>query len=184
MANTVNNVTTGKPKVSGAIWTAPVGTTLPTDSTTALDAAFKCVGYISADGLSENISRSSEKINAWGGETVLYPQTEYEKTYKFVMLEATNVDVLKEVYGQDNVTGTLATGITVSENSEELDERSYVFEEILRDDSTKRTVVPRGKITELDEIVHRDNEATAYGVTVGCLPDSSGCGAYQYIKAA
>lgn len=184
MANTVSNVTTGKPKVTGAIWTAPIGTTLPTDSTTALDVAFTCVGYISEDGLVEGTSRSSDKIKAWGGDPVLYTETEYEKTYKFTMLEATNVAVLKEVYGQSNVTGTLSGGIAISENAKELDARCYVIDEVLRDASTKRIVIPNGKITELDDITHKDDEAVAYGVTVSCLPDTSGNVSYQYIKAA
>ena len=34
-------VTVSKPKVGGAVWRAPLGTTLPTDATTALDKAFK-----------------------------------------------------------------------------------------------------------------------------------------------
>ena len=37
----VENVTTAKPKIDGAIYSAPKGTTLPTDAKTALDAAFK-----------------------------------------------------------------------------------------------------------------------------------------------
>ena len=40
------NVTQAKPKVGGAVHYAPIGTTLPTDATTALDPTFKSLGYI------------------------------------------------------------------------------------------------------------------------------------------
>lgn len=45
------NVSTGKPKVGGAIWRAPVGTTLPKDTETALDAAFKELLFFSQESL-------------------------------------------------------------------------------------------------------------------------------------
>ena len=39
-----SHVTTAKPKVGGAIYSAPLGTELPTDATTALNTAFKSLG--------------------------------------------------------------------------------------------------------------------------------------------
>ena len=43
MANTASNVSAGKPAIAGAIHFAPKGTTLPTDTTTALAAAFEAL---------------------------------------------------------------------------------------------------------------------------------------------
>lgn len=65
MAKT-ENVTYGKPKVGGAVSVAPLGTVLPTDAKTALNEAFKNLGYISEDGLNNENSPESEKIKAWG----------------------------------------------------------------------------------------------------------------------
>ena len=62
-----------KPKTTGAIWVAPVGSTLPTDATTALDAAFKCLGYASEDGVTNANSPDTDTVKAWGGDTVLTP---------------------------------------------------------------------------------------------------------------
>ena len=58
MANTVANVSAGKPAVGGAVFVAPTGTTLPTDATTALGSAFKALGYCSDDGLTNSNSAS------------------------------------------------------------------------------------------------------------------------------
>jgi len=51
--------------VTGAVYVAPTGSTAPTDATTALDAAWKSVGYISEDGVVESNDTENEEVKAW-----------------------------------------------------------------------------------------------------------------------
>ena len=120
-------VTNAKPKTGGSVHVAPLGTTLPTDATTALAAAFESLGYISEDGITNSTTRESASIKEWGGSTVLNPQTEFEATYKMTFLDSVDLNVLKAVFGSANVTGTLATGITVKVNADELDEQQSIW---------------------------------------------------------
>lgn len=180
----VNNVSYGKPLTDGAISTAPLGTTLPTDATTKLDMKFKSLGYVSEDGITNENSPESEKIKAWGGKTVLVSQTEKPDTYQFTLIEVLNLDVLKVVYGDENVSGTLKTGITIKANAKPMQARCFVIETLLNGDTIKRMVIPNGVISEVGEISYKDDEAIGYETTIECLPDKDGNTHYEYIKGA
>lgn len=181
---TATNVSAGKPKIGGAIYTAPVGTPLPTNVSDDLNEAFKSLGYVSEDGLTNTTSLEVEKIKAWGGDTVLVIQSSKEDQFKYVLIEIKNKDVLGYVYGEDNVSGTLETGLVVKVNNADVPERSIVIDMILRDNTLKRIVIPSCKISDVGDIVYSDGDAIGYDTTVDCTPDSEGNTHYEYIQKA
>lgn len=179
--NKASNVTAGKPKITGAIFRAPVGTTLPTDAKTELDAAFKCLGYVSEDGVTNGNSPESEQTKAWGGDVVLSTQTEKPDTFQFKLIEAKNVDVLKMIYGDSHVTGDLNTGITIDVTAEDPGPAAYVIDMVLKDGDLKRMVIPSASISEMDDIVYNDSEPVGYDVTLTATADDTGCTHHEYI---
>ncbi len=179
--NKASNVTAGKPKITGAIFRAPVGSTLPTDAKTELDAAFKCLGYVSEDGVTNGNSPESKQTKAWGGDVVLSTQTEKPDTFQFKLIEAKNVDVLKMIYGDSHVAGTLDTGITVDVTAEDPGPAAYVIDMILKDGDLKRLVIPSASISEMDDIVYNDSEPVGYDVTLTATADDTGCTHHEYI---
>lgn len=182
MANNNRNVSAGKPKIGGAIYRAPLGTTLPTTATEALNPGFVPMGYVSSDGLTNANGISTENIKAWGGDTVLVVQNDKTDTLAFMLIEVLNENVLAAVFGSANVSGSLTAGITVNVNAALQEEASWVIDMMLNGNTAKRIVAPKAVISALADIVYQDNAAIGYGVTLTCMPDSQENTHYEYIK--
>lgn len=180
---TVSNVSVGKPKVGGAIYVAPIGTAnVPTDATTDLPAAFVGLGYVSEEGITNSMSQDSDIYKAWGGDAVLAMIGGKEDSFKMKLLETMNVDVLKTIFGADHVTGTLATGISLSVTNDAAVSMIWVIEMVMRDGALKRIIIPSGAISELGDTVYVDDEPVGYEITVLASPDTNGVCHYEYIK--
>ena len=170
-------VTVGKPKVGGGIYRAPAGTALPTSATAALDEAFENLGYISEDGLT-NERENDEEIRAWGGDIVMRTMTD---TFGFTLIEAMNMQALKAVYGDDNVSGTMESGISITANDIMQANCVFVVDMIFQGNVMKRIVIPNGQVTEVGEITYADSEIVGYETTVQANVDASGNTHYEYI---
>lgn len=181
----ISNITAGKPNTSGCIYRAPKGTALPTDATTSLAQAYKKLGYISDDGVKNTNSPSTDKIKGWGGDTVLTIQTEKNDEFKFTLIETLNEEVLKSIFGSSNVTSTTTSGVTnttVNATSTEQEEAVWVFDLLLRGNALKRIAIPVGKISDIGEIVYKDDEAVGYEITIDAMPNDDGNSHIEFIK--
>lgn len=184
MSNNASNVSTGKPKVGGAVYAGATTATLPTAADSAL-TGFTCLGYCSEDGLVNSTDIDSDTVKAWGGDTVLTLQTGKVDSFQFTLIESLNADVLKEVYGASSVTGSaLATGISVAVSSKALEARAWVIDMILKGNVLKRVVIPNGTITDIGDIEYKDDDAIGYQITITAVADTSGNSHYEYLKTA
>lgn len=182
MANTVTNVSASKPAAGGAVNVGATTATLPTATGGTL-TGFTSLGYLSDDGITNEKTIETEEVKAYGGDVVLQPQTGSKDSFSFTLIEVLNVDVLKEVFGASNVSGSLSAGIAVNVSGAELPERAWVIDTIMRGDVAKRMVIPKGKITEIGEITYNDSDAVGYEITITAFPDASNNTHYEYIKA-
>jgi len=182
MSNTTANVTAGKGKVAGYAFRAPLGTALPTDATTALASAYIGLGFISEDGITNTNSPETENILDMNKTPVLNIMTAKEDTFQAKFIESKNLEVLKMVYGEDNVTGTLATGITIKANAKDLGAYVYVFDLETSGGGNHRIVLPNAKPGEIGDIVYVADDAVGYEVTLNCVADASGQTHYEYLQ--
>ena len=168
---------------TGAILSAPTGTTLPTSASDELDEGFVDSGYVSADGLTLAPDMSTADINEWGGALVRRLLETFDGTLSWSHLE-TNENSLKNAFGDANVTVTPADSthgkqIKVAIGASLPEVKSWAFK--IKDGAERiLIVVPRGQVTTVDEISFVSNDAIMWPVTLSTYPDSYGHCIYIY----
>lgn len=179
--NNQANVSSAKGVKGGYIFSAPVGTDLPTDIETQLDPAFKCLGFISEDGYVETIDEDDDDINDMNGDVMDSANSKRVESAQLTFAEI-KASTLKRQYGDANVTDENGL-ITVKHNADSHDVFSYILELVLKNGRRWRKVVPKGKSSELDDLTIASSELCQRALTMKYLTDEHGNTCYDYYES-
>lgn len=182
--NDTANVSASKGIKGGYLYSAPVGTPLPTTVVTSaaeLDSAFNNIGFIGPDGY--QLSEESEAVdfNDAFGESMDEGYSSRTESAQFTPAEVKAAG-LKAQYGESNVTDKDGV-ITVLHNSDNHPEYSYVGLFQLKNGRLWTHVVPRGKSSELDTLTISSSELAARALTIKYMTDENGQTCYDYIQS-
>ena len=180
-SNSTDNVSSTKGVRGGYIFVAPTGTALPTDYSTALPTAYKCLGFISEDGYVETVDSDSEDLVDMNGDLMDSPQTSRVESAQLTLAEIKAM-TLKLMYGDENVTDKAGV-ITVKHNGNSNGTWVVVLDLLLKNNRKWRKVVPLFQCSELDDLTLAVGELAARSLTAKYLTDADGNTCYDYIQS-
>jgi hypothetical protein len=152
--------------VTGAVYVAPTSATGPSFSDDALDSAFQDLGYVSSDGISEALDRSSTQIRSWQDGSLVREVTS-EGTYSVSMtFIETNQHVLELYYGD------VITGGELNIDPRSTGGRKSFVIDVIDHDKIERIYIPAGEVTSLGERTLASGEAIGYEVTITAYADT------------
>lgn len=183
-ANNGTKVAALAPKAGGGVYWAPLGTELPSDASTALPAAFKCLGAVSDDGVKPGRDTKTEKVKEWDGSTLANLLTDDSRNFEFTLLSALDKDVLAFVFSPENVIVTPATS-TAGTKTAVMDkggkpEQGVLVLEMKFGGKKLRKIAPVADPVINGEEPYQKDGLTGYGVEVEALKDDTGVRVYEY----
>lgn len=179
--NNKANVSAARGVSGGYIFSAPVGTALPTDIKTNLNQAFKCLGFISEDGYVETVDEDSDDTVDMNGDLMDSTNSNRVESAQVTLAEI-KAETLKRQYGDKNVTDANGV-ITVKHNSDSHPTFAYVLELVLKNGRRWRKVVPRGMSSELDDLTIASFELCQRALMIKYLADEHGNTCYDYFAS-
>lgn len=170
----------------GVAFAAPVGTTLPTDSTTPMSGVWLAgsLGILTDEGHLRKITRSSNVEKDYDGGDYVINQNEYGATYEFTVFDVDLKAVKELLYGPANVEffpadGTHGNRYKVTHNADELPYQSFVFW-TKSGKKRSRDVIQYAKVDEVGEMPFKNGEASKVKVTLRVTKNDDGDYVYEY----
>jgi hypothetical protein len=160
---------------NGQVYVAPVGTPLPVNPTTALNAAFTGLGFVTEDGVSLSVSPEIQDFGAWQSRQPVRRELTAQEVLASFALEQWNETTVPLAFGGGEVTSP-STGVyryELPSGNLALDERSLVIDSI-DGDRHMRFVIPRGNITDAVETSLQRTELSVLPIAFKALEPLNG----------
>lgn len=154
---------------------APIGTPLPTDWDTTLNAAFVDMGWITEDGLKRAVEVESTDLKAYGSvQPVRTLKTTRKATFEITFMESSpNVISVYNELPLGSITPDAEGAFSVTEGLARTQTYSAVFD-IVDGDNVIRAIAPTVEVTGTKEFEAKAGSAILYGVTLTAYPGGDG----------
>ena len=169
---------------TGAMKKGAIGASAPTDARTQLGTGWSdAAGYISENGITLNINRSTSPLKDWGLNTVRVMATDFTTniTGEFLQMDEATARTL---FGDSNVTVTAATTakpatLKLSIGPDMPEQHAFVFN--MKDgDRRARIYVPDGQITQVGSPTFVPGAGNVWPFTLECYDDGTGHSVYMF----
>lgn len=167
---------------TGAVAVADTGVTAPTDAGSVLPSAnWDEGGYVSEDGISLTVTRSTTPIRDWSKSVVRNLLTEFGGSIVCNFLQVDEF-AAECMFGEDNVTVTAATQTHGAQMKVGIGAtlppiKAFCFS--MKDgDARVRVFVPRGQFTDVNQIDFKPDAGLTFGGTIQTYDDGTGNSVY------
>lgn len=160
--------------LTGHLYTAPLGTAMPTDTSTPLAGAWVELGYTSDDGLSLAVDTSTETHTPWQARRPVRSDiTDQTETFSFTLWQR-NADTLKLAFGGGTVVAGTGDDVIYTPPSESTnDDKAFVFE-VIDGDIIDRYLCYAGSPTLSGDVQFTKGDVTGYELEVVVLDTEDG----------
>lgn len=155
------------------VYTAVLGTALPTDTSTALPAAWKLVGLLDGDeGITESRDEDTDTKYAWGGILVRTTHAHHSRSLSFTAFESN--DNVFALVNQGSATPTVATLTRTAISKVPSYTPVAMVLELTDGARKKRIAITRVDIAEVGDRNISETDLESWPVTVNIIPTSAG----------
>ena len=170
---------------TGAVMKGTSSAAAPTDARTALGTGWSsAAGYLSENGVTLNINRSTSTIKDWGLNNVRVATTDFGVTVTGEFLQMDG-DTAKTMFGDANVTVTAATTtkpetVKIGIGPSLPDIAPFALN--MKDGERRgRIYVPKGQITQVGSPTFVPGSGNVWPFTMDCYDDGTGHSVYLFL---